>query len=82
MSFWLMVFTFCFAVAGLGMYFDYRKHRLMMMDKINEIQDGVLLKDMQRELAAVKQRLAVLEKIITDKRYDLNEELAALRSKH
>ena len=81
MQFWLMICTFCFAVAALGMYFDYRKHRLMVMDKINEMQDGVLQKNMQKDLAAVKQRLAVLEKIVTDKRYDLNEELAALRNK-
>jgi len=82
MQFWLMICTFCFAIAALGMYFDYRKHRLMMMDKINEMEDGVLQKDMQRDLDVVKQRLAVLEKIVTDKGYDLNEEIASLRSKH
>jgi hypothetical protein len=76
MNFFLMIFTFCFAVSALGMFFDYRKQQLKMMTRLNEIEQSTL----QKELVGVKQRLAVLEKIITDKRYDLEEELSSLRT--
>jgi hypothetical protein len=62
----------------MGMFADYRKQQLKMMDKMNDMEQGAL----QKELTAIKQRLAVLEKIITDKRYDLDEELSLLRTKN
>ncbi|MES2624785.1 MAG: hypothetical protein V4628_05875 [Pseudomonadota bacterium] len=77
MNFMLMVFLFVFALSAMGMFFDYRKQQLKMMEKMNQMEEGTV----QRELTAVKQRLAVLEKIITDKRYDLNEEINSLRNR-
>jgi hypothetical protein len=50
---------------------------LKMMTKMNQMEEGAV----QRELVAIKQRLAVLEKIVTDKRYDLNEEFNSLRNR-
>jgi hypothetical protein len=78
MEFLLMIFIFVLCISGMGMFTDYRKQQLKMMDKMNDMESGAL----QKELAAIKQRLAVLEKIITDKRYDLDEEINLLRSKH
>ena len=77
MNFFLMMFTFVFAISALGMFFDYRKQQLKMMARINEMEQG----NLQNELVGIKQRLAVLEKIITDKRYDLEEELSSLRTR-
>jgi|ADGO01.1.fsa_nt_gi hypothetical protein len=75
MEFLAMVFGFC-AVMGLaGMYFEHRKAQMKLQAKLTEMQQG----DVQKELAAIKQRLVVLERIITDKGYHLNEEFAALQ---
>ncbi len=77
MDFMMMVFLFVLCISGMGMFFDYRKQQLKMMTKMNQMEEGAV----QRELVAIKQRLAVLEKIVTDKRYDLNEEFNSLRNK-
>jgi hypothetical protein len=77
MEFMTMVFLFVLCISGMGMFFDYRKQQLKMMAKMNQLEES----SVQRELAAIKQRLAVLEKIVTDKRYDLDEEFNSLRSR-
>jgi hypothetical protein len=77
MEFMMMVFLFVLCISGMGMFFDYRKQQLKMMTKMNQMEEGAV----QRELVAIKQRLAVLEKIVTDKRYDLNEEFNSLRNR-
>lgn len=77
MEFMMMVFLFVFCISGMGMFFDYRKQQLKMMTKMNQMEEGAV----QLEFAAIKQRLAVLEKIVTDKRYDLDEEFNSLRNR-
>jgi Tfp pilus assembly protein PilO len=74
----MIIFLFILCISGMGMFFEYRKQQLKMMAKMNAMDEGKL----QRDLAAIKQRLAVLEKIITDKRYDLDEEFKSLGNKN
>ena len=74
----MIIFLFILCISGMGMFFEYRKQQLKMLAKMNAMDDGKL----QGDLAAIKQRLAVLEKIITDKRYDLDEEFNLLKNKN
>jgi hypothetical protein len=68
------IFYFIVAIVFIGSFFDYKKNQTRMNTKLDHIEDSAVL----NELENVKQRLAVLEKIITDKNYDLNEEFSKL----
>lgn len=65
-----IVFIAVFAI-GIGGWLDYRKNMLTFRAQLKEMEHGLV----QRELDNVKARLAVLEKIVTDKQYNLKEEL-------
>ncbi|MCB1666138.1 MAG: hypothetical protein KDI28_10175 [Pseudomonadales bacterium] len=69
------VFLFVIAIVLIANYFSYKKEAIKLANKVDHVENSVV----QKELDAVKQRLAVLEKIVTDKRYDLNEELNNLK---
>ena len=77
MAFMELVFGFTLIVSIAGMFFDYRKQQLKIMTKMNQMEEG----DLQKELGAIRQRLAVLEKIVTDKNYTLQDEINGLRDK-
>ncbi|MEX0740738.1 MAG: hypothetical protein WD071_15490 [Pseudohongiella sp.] len=68
------VFIFIVLIVLITQFFDYRKSMAKLNAKVGEVNEG----QVQRELDNVKQRLAVLERIVTDKNYDLNEELGKL----
>lgn len=71
------VFLFVIAIILISNYFSYKKEMLKLGHKVDKVEDGLV----QKDLEAVKQRLAVLEKIITDKNYDLNEEFRMLHKR-
>jgi hypothetical protein len=69
-------FTFLFLTVLIGcsiplmkLWQDGRKARAL---------DGVGASEIQRQLAALQQRVVVLEKIVTDDKYELRKELASL----
>ena len=57
-------------------YFKYKSKIKELEAKLDEV-DKVKMID---ELASMQHRLVVLEKIVTDKKYSLNEEIANLKS--
>ncbi len=56
-------------------YFEYRKSMTKLDRKVSSISDN----EIQKELDNVRQRLIVLERIVTDKNYDLNEEFSKIK---
>jgi hypothetical protein len=70
-NFWFFIVL----IVLITQYFQYRKSMAKLNSKVSDINDNSI----QRELDNVKQRLAVLEKIVTDKSYDLNDELSKFR---
>ncbi|OFE12807.1 hypothetical protein PHACT_06375 [Pseudohongiella acticola] len=68
------VFAFIVMIVLITQFFDYRKSMAKLNNKVSEVNDS----QVQKELENVKQRLAVLERIVTDKNYDLKEELGKL----
>ena len=74
MEFFVIVFTFVIVISGMGMYFEYRKQKLKVMSRTPSVDQEAL----QQELATIKQRLAVLERIVTDRGYSLQEEFSRL----
>jgi hypothetical protein len=56
MEFMAMVFGFVLCVCAMGMYTGYRTKQLSVMAKAHEFDQGAV----QKELAQIKQRLAVL----------------------
>jgi hypothetical protein len=77
MAFLELIFGFALIISIVGMFFDYRKQQLKIMSKMNQMEEG----DLQKELAAIRQRLIVLERIVTDKNYTLQDEINNLRDK-
>jgi len=67
--------VFFVLIVLITQYFQYRKSMAKLDSKVSDINDNSI----QRELDNVKQRLAVLEKIVTDKSYDLHDELSKFR---
>ena len=68
MEVWFFITLIVFGV----FFFEYKKtttNKKFIMDANGQ---GVV----QKELEQIKQRLGVLEKIITDNNYDLNEEFS------
>lgn len=61
------------AIAG-GLIYDAMKMRY----KYQHLASGKGYEELQQELAQVKDRLATLESIVTDKKYQLKEEINRL----
>tara|TARA_R100001377_G_C3188719_1_gene109642 strand:- start:870 stop:1115 length:246 start_codon:yes stop_codon:yes gene_type:complete len=70
------VFLFIIAIVLIGNFFSYKKEMAKLGTKVDHAEDNAV----KSELANIKQRLVVLEKIVTDKNYDLNEELSSLNT--
>jgi hypothetical protein len=69
-----LIFGF-FAIMGLaGMYFEHKKAQMKLQEKLSDMQGGQI----QQEFAAIKQRLIVLERIVTDKGYHVADEISSL----
>tara|TARA_R110002072_G_scaffold170552_2_gene324151 strand:+ start:85412 stop:85645 length:234 start_codon:yes stop_codon:yes gene_type:complete len=70
-NFWFFIVL----IVLITQFFEYRKSMAKLNTKVTDISDS----SVQRELDNVKQRLAVLERIVTDKSYDLNDELSKMK---
>lgn len=68
------VFIFIVAIVFIANYFSYKKEMAKLGNKVEHVEDSV----MQKELDNIKQRLIVLERIVTDKDYELNKEFSKL----
>lgn len=74
MEFFFLIFGFS-AIMGLsGMYFEHKKAQMKLQEKLSDMQEGQI----QQEFAAIKQRLIVLERIVTDKGYQVADEISSL----
>jgi hypothetical protein len=70
-NFWFYIVL----IVLITQYFEYRKSMTKLDRKVSSISDN----EIQKELDNVKQRLIVLERIVTDKNYDLNDELSKIK---
>jgi hypothetical protein len=70
-NFWFYIVL----IVLITQYFEYRKSMTKLDRKVSSISDN----EIQKELDNVRQRLIVLERIVTDKNYDLNEELSKIK---
>ncbi len=68
------VFIFIVAIVFIANYFSYKKEMAKLGTKVDHVEDNAT----QKELENIKQRLIVLERIVTDKQYDLNSQLSDL----
>jgi hypothetical protein len=69
-------------VSGAGVWLDAYKRRLTNRERELELQAQIAsagLNDGQVELAGMEQRLRVLERIATDRKHMLADEIEALR---
>lgn len=69
----VMVIAIVSIVGGL-LYAAYEQHVKLQMKKQNTKVDGKI----QEELDMLKERVAVLEKIVTDEKYDLKQKIDSL----
>jgi hypothetical protein len=70
-NFWFYIVL----IVLITQYFEYRKSMTKLNHKVTSISEN----EIQKELDNVKQRLAILERIVTDKSYDLNDELHKIK---
>ncbi len=68
------VFIFVVAIVLIINYFSYKKEMAKLGTKVDHVEDNMT----QKELDSIKQRLIVLERIVTDKQYDLNAQISDL----
>ena len=74
------VFTFIFLVVLVGCSIPLFKLWIDYRQTVRREQRGTLGSDATQQLAALEERVRVLEEIVTDKRYDLRREIAALEA--
>lgn len=74
-----LIFGFCMAMSLLGIVGDYFKQKAKMSALEKKVDSSEKVK-LEEEIASIKHRLVVLEKIVTDKGYQLDEEISKLKS--
>ncbi len=72
----VILFAFVLPIVMVGMWVSHKKE----MAKANAELNNSEKQNMQNELAAVKSRLEVLEAIVTDSKYQLNQEITNLKA--
>ena len=72
----IILFAFVLPIVMVGTWTSHKKE----MAKANTNLNNSEKQNMQNELAAVKSRLEVLEAIVTDKKYQLNQEISKLKA--
>jgi len=71
-----LIFGFVICIIGMKYYFSYKTRITHLEGKINSSEKI----NMQEEMASIQHRLVVLEKIVTDKSYQLHEEFEQLKT--
>ncbi|NMP17696.1 hypothetical protein [Thalassotalea sp. Y01] len=69
----MRVFEFIIVITVVYGIFEYLKQRQKFQQE--RIKHEKVTGDLESELTNIKQRLVVLEKIVTDKGYDLKQEI-------
>ncbi|WP_026376736.1 DUF2746 domain-containing protein [Aestuariibacter salexigens] len=70
----VILFAFVLPIVFFGIWTTHKKEMAKADTKLNSSEK----ENLKNELAAVKSRLEVLEAIVTDKKYQLNEEIGQL----
>jgi Na+-transporting methylmalonyl-CoA/oxaloacetate decarboxylase gamma subunit len=71
----LILMVFVLPIVIIGVWTSHKKE----MTKLNANLNDSEKENMKNELAAVKTRLEVLEAIVTDKKYQLHQEITELK---
>lgn len=74
----IIIFAFVLPIVFIGMWTQHKKDMVKANIELGKSEKT----NMQNELAAVKTRLEVLEAIVTDKKYQLDQEITSLRSEN
>ncbi|MGK0304398.1 MAG: Na+-transporting methylmalonyl-CoA/oxaloacetate decarboxylase gamma subunit [Gammaproteobacteria bacterium] len=72
----IILFAFVLPIVLIGTWTSHKKE----MAKVNANLNISEKENMQNELASVKTRLEVLEAIVTDKKYQLHQEITELKA--
>ena len=72
----IILFAFVLPIVFISIWTSHKKEMLKLNANLNESEK----QNMVNELAAVKKRLEVLEAIVTDKKYQLAQEISELKS--
>ena len=72
----IILFAFVLPIVFVGIWLSHKKE----MAKANANLNNSEKENMQNELASVKGRLEVLEAIVTDKKYQLQQVLTKLKA--
>ncbi|KXI27766.1 hypothetical protein AX660_19685 [Paraglaciecola hydrolytica] len=72
----IILFAFVLPIVVIGTWTSHKKDMAKLNASLNSSEKTNVL----NELAAVKSRLEVLEAIVTDKKYQLSQEISDLRS--
>ncbi|MGF1760280.1 nitrite reductase [Photobacterium sagamiensis] len=76
----VMIVAIVFAFIGLNRYLQHMaKMKELELEHIKNQQAGATNNDLEKELQALKERVNVLEKIVTDRKYQLDEEIRSLK---
>lgn len=72
----IILFAFVLPIVFVGIWTTHKKE----MAKANANLNNSEKENLKNELAAVRSRLEVLEAIVTDKKYQLNQEITGLKA--
>jgi hypothetical protein len=72
----IILFAFVLPIVFISIWTGHKKEMLKLNANLNESEK----QNMVNELAAVKKRLEVLEAIVTDKKYQLAQEISELKT--
>jgi flagellar basal body-associated protein FliL len=72
----IILFAFVLPIVIYGTWTSHKKDMAKLNASLNDSEKNNVL----NELAAVKSRLEVLEAIVTDKKYQLSQEISDLRT--
>lgn len=71
----VILFAFVLPIVVFGIWTTHKKDMIKLSANLHSSEKA----NLQNELAAVKSRLEVLEAIVTDKKYQLSQEISALQ---
>ena len=72
----VILFAFVLPIVVIGVWTTHKRE----MAKVNANLNNSEKENMHNELASVKSRLEVLEAIVTDKKYQLHQEITELKA--
>jgi len=72
----LVLMIFVLPIVIIGVWTSHKKEMTKLNASLNDSEKD----NMKNELAAVKTRLEVLEAIVTDKKYQLHQEITELKA--